>query len=369
MPVYPEEVILEYITQYITEDYNISPDGNWININSVFTQDNRYRMGFNIPGNYIHDFKIDESWNLEDFVKEYHNIPENRAKEILMKIFMRYLKDGVKLKKPVKKYIPALDLDELKTIPEMKSLCDKHVMRNKIGRKSIIYLLHRGFEYKHIKKFNLMYSDQWECYRCHGHKNEKETCPVCKDSGINPYYGWLIIPSYENGKLVYFQGRNLDKNSNFRYRNPKNIAKSQVVFFYDQLKENSRIFITEGPMDAMTLIEENVCCIMGNRISDPQVEKILKKNPKEIIFIPDWDETQEKRNIISKSIKKNIETFKKHLIHPINIGIYSWYKKYGHLGKDLNDIHHSKIEEDLIIINNLKSKVMNKLYEQKTSNF
>lgn len=362
MPAFPEEVILEYITKYITEDYNLSPDGNWININSTHTHDTRYRMGFNIPNNYVHDFKLDEAWPLEEFVAENQNIPRVKAHELLMQIMMKYLRKGIQLKAPKRKVIPAIDLDDLENRPEMKSLATKDALRNKVGRTAIRYLIHRGFELKHIQKFNLMYCDQWDCYQCGGSGEDEEgdQCPICKGRGINPYYGWLMIPSYENGNLVYFQGRNLDKDSDFRYRNPKNVAKSQVVFFYDQLKENSRIFITEGPMDAMTLYDESVCAIMGNRISDPQAQKILRKNPTEIIFIPDWDPTAEKRQIISKAIKKNIDTFKKHLVDPVKIGIYAWYKKYSDKGKDLNEIGHTHVEEDLIIIKDFKSEVREK---------
>lgn len=368
MPTFPEEVIADYITTHITEDYNHSPDGNWININSVFTSDGRYRMGFNIPDNYVHDFKAGEGWGLEEFIAMYQEIPESEARKILMKIYMKYLKSGKKLSitKPQRKIAPVIDLDEIKYYPELKNF-DKESLRKKIPRKIIRYLMNRDFHVKHIQKFHLKYTDQYECYRCDGvgeilGRDDAETCPICKGSGRNPYYGWLIIPSYEDGKLVYYQGRNPDKEAKFRYMNPKGIAKTQVVFFYDQLKENSRIFITEGPTDAMTLYNESVACIMGNRISDPQAQKLLKKNPTEIIFIPDWDETPEKRKIISKALSKNIKTINRFAEKDVKIGIYKWYKRYSDRGKDLNDVGHTEIEEDLIsYYEEFKSDVQEKL--------
>jgi DNA primase len=244
----------------------------------------------------------------------------------------------------------------------MKDLTAQGVLRNKTGRKSILYLMHRNFTPQHIIKYQLKYCDQWDCFQCFGSGKDEddEKCGLCNGSGKNPYYDWLIIPSYENTKMVYYIGRNLDKESDFRYRNPKNLAKSQVVFFYDLLKESDRIFIVEGPMDAMTLYDYSVACIMGNRISDPQVQKLLKKNPKQIIFIPDYDETAEKRQIIGRALKKNIESVRK-FDSKVEIGVYRWYKKYGDKGKDLNDINHTKIEEDLISMKNFKGEVLDKL--------
>lgn len=362
MLIFPEEVIVEYIKTYITEDFNFSPDGQWININSIFTHDDKYRMGFNIPGNYVHDFKIEESWPLKNFVKMHQETNGVEADKLLMRIFMKHLKGGINFSRPKKKIVPAIDLTELKCKPEMKELANKNVLRNKIGRKAIRYLIHRGFGVKHILKYGLKYCDQWDCYECNGTGLDEEEgdCNICNGSGRNPYYGWLIIPSFENKKFVYYIGRNLDKESTFRYRNPKNLAKSQVVFFYDQLKENNRIFITEGVTDAMTLYDYNVACIMGNRISDPQIQKILKKNPTEIIFIPDYDETSEKRKIIARALKKNLNGVRR-FNETVKVGVYRWYKKYKNKGKDLNDINHTVIEEDLIWYKNFKDEIKDKL--------
>ena len=205
-----------------------------------------------------------------------------------------------------------------------------------------------------MKKFNLQYVDDFNCWHCNGRGEiDGGACTICdKTSGKNPYYGFLIIPTYENGKLVYFQARNTDKTS-FRYRNPP-IPRIQAVYFYDQLKENDRIFITEGPMDAMSLINYSATCVMGNRLSDPQALKILNKKPTEIIFIPDWDKDLETRKNIFKALNKNIAKIKYHLQDEnIKIGVYEWYIKYKEelkdgKKKDINDFGISVIEEDLI---------------------
>jgi len=195
-----------------------------------------------------------------------------------------------------------------------------------------------------------MYVDEVDCWHCHGSgKVDDEDCPTCdRSSGKNPYYNFMIIPSYENGKFVYFQARNTDMKSTFRYRNPP-IPKNQVVYFYDHLKKNDRIFITEGPFDAMTLKNYSATCVMGNRLSDPQAQKILQLEPKEIIFVPDYDQDLETRKNIFKSLKKNIDRIKFHANKSLPIGVYEWYKKCESPNKkDINDFNLTTIEEDLI---------------------
>jgi len=358
--IYPREVIIEYIKKYITEDY--TENNEWINIKPVFSASSRKVLGFNSKNNYVNDFKMGTGWSLQKFIQEYQGVSESEANRILMKIFMKYLKGGIKYER-AEKHIKPVNLPTLQQIPPLKSLSDEHVLRNKIGSKAFRYLTSRDIGLKHIKKFKLSYSDTFDCFHCNGTGLiENDLCPICKGKKVNPYYGWMIIPTYENNNLVYFQARNLDKQSSFRYRNPS-VARSQVVFFYDELKENDSIFITEGPFDAMTLINYSATCVMGNRLSEPQAQKILQKNPKEIIFVPDYDKDENTRRIIAKSLKKNINTLNKFSNGNVRIGVYLWYKKYGNKGKDINEINHTKIDKDLILYRDFKQQVKDKINE------
>lgn len=358
MPIqFPREVILEYITTYITTDYDDRYDP-WININSVFTSDSKKRLGFNYEENRVHDFKLGQGWTIPGFIKEYDDTikTEADAQGMLLKMFIKHKKSGQKLNFGKKKnqILKPIKLPPVKNLPPMKSLLDKKVLRNKIGRKAVMLLMKKNLGAKHIKKYNLKYVDDWECWYCHGEGEvDGQECPVCdRGSGKNPYYGFMIIPSYENENLVYFQARNTDMSSSFRYRNPR-LPRIQVVYFLDLLKENDRIFITEGPFDAMTLYDYSSTAVMGNRLSDAQALKILAKNPKEIIFVPDYDPDERTRRNIFKTVKKNVEKVKFHNTNKdLKIGVYHWYKKYKHLlkdgKKDINDIDHHEIEDDLI---------------------
>jgi len=351
---FPKQVIYTYLKDYITDNIEDKYDP-WLNINSVFTSDNKHKLGFNPQENRVFDFKLGQGWTIPEFMMEYDPDikSEATAQAILLKIFMKYKKSGQKLEfssdRP--KIIKPVELQEIKNIPNMKNLTDKNVFNSKIGKRAIKFIQSKNLTFEHAKKFKLKYVDDWNCWNCDGEGEiNGQPCPVCdKSSGRNPYYGFLIIPTYENDNLVYFQARNTNVESSFRYRNPP-LSRIQVVYFYDQLKENDRIFITEGPMDAMTLKDYSATCIMGNRLSDPQILKIFKKNPTEIIFVPDYDPDENVRNNIFRTLKKNIDKVKFHRDNKkIKIGVYEWYKKHLIDGKkDINDINHNKIEDELI---------------------
>ncbi|MFW6225824.1 MAG: hypothetical protein ACOC3V_02595 [bacterium] len=359
MPVqFPRSIVLEYIMKYITDDIDERYEP-WININSVFTSDNKHKLGFNPDENRVYDFKLGQGWTIPGFIKEYDDTirTESEAQALLLRIFMKQKKSGEKIifgpKKP--KIEQPIDLPPLKTIyPTTKSLAEEQVLRNKMGRRAIRFIMSKNLGLKHVKKYNLQYTDSFTCWNCNGEGElDGEDCPICdRGSGKNPYYGFLIIPTYEKGNLVYFQARNTDKTSSFRYRNPP-MPRTQVVYFYDQLKENDRILITEGPFDAMTLYDYSSTCVMGNRLSDPQILKSLELKPKEIIFVPDYDPDPNVRSRIFNTVKKNIDKVKFHLQDEnIKIGTYEWYKKYKKKlidgKKDINDLNLTILEEDLI---------------------
>jgi hypothetical protein len=130
----------------------------------------------------------------------------------------------------------------------------------------------------------------------------------------------IIIPSYENDNLVYFQARDYTEKSTLRYKNPpKEIQpKNVVVPFYDLIIPNEILFISEGPWEA---IQYSGTYMLGPGLSDRQIYKIKKKNPKAIYIVPDNDETARRKLI------KNIEALKRFLACPIYV-VYWWKGDY-----------------------------------------
>lgn len=354
---YPREVIIEYLEKYITDDYKEfdNDSGDWININSTVTSDNKHRMGISVSDNYVNDFKTGYHNSFVKFVAENQDISEKEADILLFKIQMNQRKNGfvqTKIKKKIDNDI-AIELEEIKDHTPWRDL-NKDSLRNKLGRQALSYLIHRGFSVDHIKKYHLKYVDQKECWVCHGYKTiNNEECDNCKGTGLNFYYGRIIVPTFENRKLVYFQARSFQEDGKYKYMNPK-IGRKQVAFFIDLVKEREPVYICEGPFDAMTLKDVSATCLMGSVISIPQALKIINKKPSEIIIVPDHDEKKETRSVILNNVMKNIKKLKALSDNKIPIGVYQWYKNSDK--KDINSAGITTIDESLVVYANKSIK-------------
>ena len=97
-----------------------------------------------------------------------------------------------------------------------------------VGVSALNYLYGRGITAKHIRRYGLSYSDEKICPVCQGggYEREKALCRFCGASSINPFYKRIIIPTFENRKLVYFQGRSTKEDDSFRYMNPRSATAS-----------------------------------------------------------------------------------------------------------------------------------------------
>lgn len=365
--IYPKEVVLAYIQTFITDDYTerSTASGDWINIDSLHDpRKNDKKLGFNVTHGYVHDFHGFHNNSLEEFIAEHQGVSEKEAKEILVRLRRKLLRKGISISPPQSRptYEGAKELEEIEyeKLPHFEVFKEDTIRKEKLGRKALVYLIKRGIKKKHIEKYNLMYVNDPKCWICHGYRFiGEEKCPNCKATGYNFYHGRIIIPTYENGKLVYFQGRDfMGKNKKFKYMNPS-VPKSQVVYFYDKIKEGDRVFVTEGPIDAMTLYDYTATAMMGNKISQAQAEKLLWKKPSEIIFVPDNDPNAETKKLIMKNVADNIKTIKKLADYDVKLGVYNWFKFSNH--KDLNSAGIDYVDEDYIIYDTLKERVRMKM--------
>lgn len=352
--IYPEAVILAYIQKYISDNYEYKTNekGHWINVPSPFYDDKRKRLGFNLDTGIIFDFKLQKGWDLESFIIKHSkevlhtNICTKEKAEnflfLLRSELRRNKKDGLELQSVVRQtfqeegaqQLP--ELNELEIPVGLQSFDKEKILRNRMGRKAILYLQSRNFTSSMIKDFNLQYIDQENCPVCQGKKFDEngDKCPECKGWGKYKFHGRIYIPTHEEGRLVYYQARDyLDRDKKWKYLNPK-VPRRQVVFFYDRLPKNDRIFGPEGPFDAMFLYKYPATALMGNKVSKAFVEKILWKRPKEFIFIPDFDKKLETRKQIFSNLIYNMNKIKDEAPYPIDIGVYNWFSLTS--AKDLN---------------------------------
>lgn len=95
------------------------------------------------------------------------------------------------------------------------------------------------------------------------------------------YKNRIIIPYYDStGKLIYFNGRTMiDSKDALRYRGPEKeigVGKGDVIYATCWPSKGSKIYLTEGELDALTLkiCGFNGMACGGKNLSDKQIEFI-----------------------------------------------------------------------------------------------
>lgn len=109
------------------------------------------------------------------------------------------------------------------------------------------------------------------------------------------YFGYLIIPFHENGKLVYFNARLFIGNGP-KYNNPdtneSGLGKSFIIYNKDALRMYNSVFLCEGALNAQTMGERGIAS-GGKKISHYQVNEILRSPVKRVIILFDSDAKKE----------------------------------------------------------------------------
>lgn len=105
------------------------------------------------------------------------------------------------------------------------------------------------------------------------------------------YFGYLILPFYSEGSLVYFNARLVIGNGP-RYNNPPKsvtgIGKEFLIYNSDALNLYNQVFICEGVFNALTMGERAIAT-MGKAVSRAQINKLIKSPVKRFILLLDPD--------------------------------------------------------------------------------
>lgn len=96
--------------------------------------------------------------------------------------------------------------------------------------------------------------------------------------------GRLIIPVYKNGRLIFYQGRDLTETRKDKYISC-DVEKQNIIFGFDRLftHMDDRLYVTEGFFDALPL---NGVAIFGNTLTEGQ-KYWLERSPRDKVLIPD----------------------------------------------------------------------------------
>lgn len=94
----------------------------------------------------------------------------------------------------------------------------------------------------------------------------------------------LIIPSYKNGMLVYYEGRDLTDTKAKKYVSAA-APKTNVLYGFDLLHTNTEkpLFVCEGFFDAFLI---NGVALFGNTLYK-EIIHILNQSPRQKIIVPD----------------------------------------------------------------------------------
>ncbi len=149
------------------------------------------------------------------------------------------------------------------------------------------------------------------------------------------YKNRIILPIYENGDIVYFQGRALDETSyNEKYKNPT-LQKGTIILNKDKFDRNKYIIATEGLIDAFMVGNQGTSCL-GAYVNEWFINSLLLLTDKGVILALDNDEAGK------KSIKKILKDEK--WSHKV---LYFFMSKKCQNVKDLNELCINMNVEDI----------------------
>lgn len=314
---YSLKTIESAIKKLTKNDYKTLENGE-LAVNSPYVHDTTYDCRINIEKQCFYDFESNEGGSIEALIAEIAKVEPEEARELLMGFGEFQVEDKTEFKKP--------EVIEIKKI-EMPAGSFTFDPKNRLKSvynfdQAVKFLQVKNVDYNTAKKYDLRWTEA--------------SFLSSEDKKIN-ISNRIIIPTYENGELVYFQARDYSGKSNLRYKNPpKTIQpKSIVLPFYDNIMENEILFISEGPWEA---ISYSGTYMLGPSLSDRQIYKIKTKSPKAIYLIPDNDETGRRKLV------KNIKTIRTYLDCPIYI-VKWWKGEY----RDFKDPIDAKIDFDELV--------------------
>lgn len=118
----------------------------------------------------------------------------------------------------------------------------------------------------------------------------------------------IILPVYENGNIVYFQARSINKYELPKYKNPTKEmlgkGKSEIVFNLEN--QGKETILHEGFLNAISVKPHGIA-IFGKSISDCQIHKILNHGIEKITVFLDYDALKEALNICQTFINYGLQ--------------------------------------------------------------
>lgn len=139
--------------------------------------------------------------------------------------------------------------------------------KSQLARSARCYVKHRGFDINKAAEMGWGYGTK------------------------DKYFGYLILPFIERGKLTYFNAR-LFLGVGPKYNNPENsdtgIGKSMIIYNKDALDMYDTVYLCEGLINAATMGARGISS-SGKAVSSYQINLIIKSQVKRVVILLDPD--------------------------------------------------------------------------------
>lgn len=277
------------------------------------------KFGVNVSKNWYHCFRCGEVGDLIKLVKEVEGV--ETSSEVKLHID-KYQDFGYSIKRERER----AEVSDIKPaiLPEGFRLVNQG--DSQISNSIRAYVKKRGFNIDEVSKMGWGYTTS------------------------SKYFGYLIIPYYKNGEVVYFNARNF-LNREPKYLNPDigietSVGKSLLFYNEDALELYDTVILCEGAINATTISKEKAICSAGKSLSAYQINLLIKSQIRKLIICLDDDAIHQAFDLANKLIGHKV------------IKIVQFPKK-----KDINDLGRNETMKLIYQTNYLKN--MNDLIKLK----
>lgn len=217
----------------------------------------KYKFGIHIESERANCFSCGPQQNLMRVIRDFENFKTNQEVYNLLKVFEGM--DFARMERVEQKEIKTPKLPDSFKVLILGDSQLAHTARN--------YIKGRNLRIMKLSAQGIGYCTRGE------------------------YAGHIILPFYQNNKLIYFIGRQFIHLGE-KFKNPNSndfgIGKSSIIYNVDALTIYTKIYVVESVINALT-IGNNAIAILGKKISSYQKSMILRSPAKEIILCLDPD--------------------------------------------------------------------------------
>lgn len=146
----------------------------------------------------------------------------------------------------------------------------------------------------------------------------------------------IIIPLINNGEIIGFQGRSLNKNSKIKYITIILDENQPKIYGLDNIDWKKTVYITEGPIDSMFI--DNAIAMVG-----ADIDKIFLISNFNVDFVIVYDNEKRNKQIVER-MEKAIDLKLSIVIWPSNVN-----------EKDINDMVLSGLDVNSMLKSNIYS--------------